>query len=389
MDDSTSIRAAHSFAGDTRDAVREFHRAVYQDNMALVIFFCSAAYDSDALAEEMGRLFRGVQVVGCTTAGEIGPAGYRDLSLSGVSFSSADFTAVSGCLENLQAFETTRGHALVESLQRKLDNRLFPNATANSNCIALQLIDGLSRREEAVSRVLQSALGRMPLIGGSAADSLSMTNSRVYFGNRFHDDASVLVLLASRVPCTVFRTHHLEPMPERMVVTEAEPARRAVLELNGRPAAEELARVLGQSLEDTDLWHMLDRTIIVLIDGESYVRTLNAINPDHSLTFFCAIEKGTVLRIARGASFLPKLERTFADLRAKVGPPQCVLGFDCSHRKLALMRSSEHERITGLMLDNHTTGFCTYGEQYRGLHMNQTFVGVAFGFSNTSGKLTQ
>ncbi len=384
MNDNTSIRAAHSCAENTQDAVREFHRAVYQDNMALVVFFCSAAYDTDALAEEMNRLFRGVQVVGCTTAGEIGPAGYRDFSLSGVSFSSTDFTAVSGCIENLQAFETVRGHALVDSLQRELDNRLFPQATGNLNCVALQLIDGLSRREESVSRVLQSALGRTPLVGGSAADGMNMKKSRVYSGGRFHDDASVLILLASRVPCTVFRTHHLEPMHDRMVVTEADPARRAVLELNGRPAAEELSRVLGRSLEDTDLWHMLDRTIIMLINGESYVRALNAINPDHSLTFFCAIEKGTVLRIARGTGFLPKLEQLFADLRAKIGPPQRVIGFDCSHRKLAVMRSPEREKITGLMLDNCTTGFCTYGEQYRGLHMNQTFVGVAFGFSGTS-----
>ena len=48
------------------------------------------------------------------------------------------------------------------------------------------------------------------------------------------------------------------------------------------------------------------------------------------------------------------------------------------------MRSPEREKIAGLMLDNRTTGFCTYGEQYRGLHMNQTFVGIAFGASNVS-----
>ncbi len=386
MNDLTSIRAAHSCAGNAQDAVREFHRAVYQDTMALVIFFCSAAYDSDALAEEMNRLFRGVQVIGCTTAGEIGPAGYRDFSLSGVSFSSTDFTAVAGCLEHLQAFETAQGHALVDSLQRELDNRLFPQDLAKSNCVALQLIDGLSRREEIVSRVLQSALGRTPLVGGSAADSLSMKKSRVYFNGRFLDDSSVLILLASRVPCTVFRTHHLEPMPERMVVTEADPAHRAVLEVNGHPAAMELSRVLGQSLENTDSWHMLDRTFIVLINGESYVRTLNAINPDHSLTFFCAIEKGTVLRIAHGTGLLPKLEQVFADLSAKVGPPQCVLGFDCSHRKMELIRSPEREKIADLMRDNRTVGFCTYGEQYRGLHMNQSFVGVAFGASCGGGQ---
>ncbi len=50
------------------------------------------------------------------------------------------------------------------------------------------------------------------------------------------------------------------------------------------------------------------------------------------------------------------------------------------------MEPPEREKIAALMLENRTTGFCTYGEQYRGLHMNQTFVGVAFGSSNASGE---
>src|SRR5664280_2958940 len=43
-------------------------------------FFCSVDYDLGDLASEMNRQFDGVRVVGCTTAGEVGPAGYRDRS---------------------------------------------------------------------------------------------------------------------------------------------------------------------------------------------------------------------------------------------------------------------------------------------------------------------
>ena len=68
------IRIAQSCAPEARDAARAFHAAVEQPDMALVIFFCSSEYDLEVLAEEMKRLFAGVQVVGCTTAGEIGPA---------------------------------------------------------------------------------------------------------------------------------------------------------------------------------------------------------------------------------------------------------------------------------------------------------------------------
>jgi len=68
MNAPQSILTAHSCAPDARQAVREFHAAVVQPEMALVLFFCSSAYDREALAEEMTRLFTGVQVMGFGSA---------------------------------------------------------------------------------------------------------------------------------------------------------------------------------------------------------------------------------------------------------------------------------------------------------------------------------
>jgi hypothetical protein len=93
----SGIRTAHSCAGEARAAVADFAQQVSQPQMALVLFFCSAAYDLAILAEAMNGHFPGVQVVGCTTAGEIGPAGYRERSLTGMSFAPAEsFKAVNG-----------------------------------------------------------------------------------------------------------------------------------------------------------------------------------------------------------------------------------------------------------------------------------------------------
>src|SRR3990167_11077417 len=88
------IRTSQSRATDARTAVQEFHDAVAQPDMELVVFFCSHEYDLDLLAAEMHRLFAGIPVIGCTTAGEIGPSGYCKRSLSGASFAAAACTAV-------------------------------------------------------------------------------------------------------------------------------------------------------------------------------------------------------------------------------------------------------------------------------------------------------
>ena len=159
-----NIRMAQSCAAEARQAVEEFHGAVAQPDMELVVFFCSSEYDLDVLAAEMNRLFAGIQVVGCTTAGEIGPAGYRTHSLSGVSFPAGSCVAVSGLLDRLSQFDIARGHDFVQILLQQLESR-FPGASPDPS-FAFMLIDGLSIREEPVTHTLQYAFGKIPLFGG-------------------------------------------------------------------------------------------------------------------------------------------------------------------------------------------------------------------------------
>ena len=371
------IRTAHACAPDAREAVRAFHAAVDQPDMELVIFFCSAEYDLEAISEEVNRLFHGVQVVGCTTAGEIGPAGYRDHSLTGASFPASDFTAVSHGIKHLQQFETGIGEAAVTDLLGRLES-LAPNADA-TNSFALLLIDGLSIREEVVTDVLQYALGELPLAGGSAGDGLNFGSTHVYFEGSFHPDCAILTLVSTPLPFKLFKTQHLVSMDERMVVTEADAGRRIVMELNGRPAAQEYARVLRLDPADLGPTRFAASPVVVMIDGASYVRSIQSANPDGSLTFFCAIENGLVLRGAKGVDLLKNLEEAFAQIRAQIGPPQFVLGCDCVLRKLEILPSPQKDRVAEVLQQNNTIGFNTYGEQFNGVHVNQTLVGIAIG----------
>ena len=371
------LRRAQSFANDTREAVREFHADVAQSDMALVIFFCSSDYDLDVVAAEMNRLFAGVQVVGCTTAGEIGPAGYIEHSLSGVSFPASQFKAVSGCIEALQGFRLAMGQDVAHDLRHALESRTTPAEIDHS--FAFLLIDGLSVREEPVTRSLQSALGKIPLIGGSAGDGENFRQTQVYFDGRFMPDRAALILMATPLPFTIFKTHNFVATDERLVVTDADPANRLVKEINGLPAAQEYARILGIEVHELTLRHFANWSFVVLIDGVSYVRSIQKVNPDDSLTLFCAIENGLVLRITKSVGLLANIEQTLANVRTEIGEPQLILGADCIHRKLEINQSPDKHRVADVLLRNKVTGFCTYGEQFRGVHINQTFVGVAIG----------
>lgn len=377
MTDRQRIRTAQSRAVDARTAVREFHAAVAQPEMALVVFFCSSDYDLEALAREMDRMFVGVQVVGCTTAGEIGPAGYCEHSLAGASFPAASCTAVTGHLDHLQQFGIGRGQSFVQDLMQQLQTRASSAGPLNS--FAFLLIDGMSAREEPVTRALQYALGKLPLFGGSAGDGLKFVATHVYHDGRFHTDSAVLILLTTSLPFRIFKTQHFVSGDERMVVTEADPAQRVVKEINGLPAAGEYARLTGVAVRELDSQRFAAAPVVVVIDGTDYVRSIQKANPDGSLTFYCAIEEGLVLRVAHGVDLVKNLEQAIEQLRAEIGPPQVIFGCDCILRNLEIAQCGLKDRVEKIFRDNNTVGFSTYGEQYHGVHVNQTLTGIAIG----------
>jgi hypothetical protein len=372
-----NIRMAQSCATEARQAVQEFHAAVAQSGMELVIFFCSSEYDLDVLAAEMNRLFAGIQVVGCTTAGEIGPAGYCQHSLSGAGFPKGSCVAVSGRLDCLSKFDITGGHEFAQTLLQRLESRA-PQASSD-NSFAFMLIDGLSVREEPVTHALQHALGKIPLFGGSAGDDMKFTKTCVYYDGRFHSDSAVLILINTSLPFRIFKTQHFVSTDERLVVTEADTAKRIVNEINGLPAAEEYARLVGVAVQELNPLHFAASPVTVMIDGTDYVRSIQGVNADGSLTFFCAIEEGLVFRVAYGVDLVNNLEQTFDKIRTEIGPPQLVFGCDCVLRNLEVSQNGLKDRIGEIFRRNNTVGFSSYGEQFHGVHVNQTLTGIAIG----------
>lgn len=377
MAEDESIRTAHSRHPDARQAVRELHAALSGGELSLVLFFCSSKYDLDALADEMNRLFGRTPVVGCTTAGEIGPAGYLDHSLTGVAIPAAVCTAVSQRLDHLQDFHPSRGQAMAQGLLRRLADAA-PTADP-TNTFALVLIDGLSVREELVARSLQMVLGNIPLTGGSAGDDQEFSRTWVFSDGAFHTDSAVVVLASTALPFKVFKTQHFVSGQERLVVTEADTAKRVVKEINGLPAVEEYARAIGVEARDLTAMHFAASPIVVVIDGTDYIRAIQKANPDGSLTFYCAIDEGLVFRVARRNDLLTNLRNTFDAIQAEIGSLQFVLGCDCILRNIEATETGLKEEVADMLRRNRTIGFSTYGEQYCGVHVSQTFTGLAIG----------
>jgi len=224
------------------------------------------------------------------------------------------------------------------------------------------------------------------LVGGSAGDGINFGKTQVYAGGSFRSDRAALTLLTTDLPFKVFKTQHFLPTDQRLVITSADAGHRIVKEINGLPAAPEYARLVGVDISDINPKRFAASPVVVLIDGNNYVRSIQKVNPDDSVTFFCAIEEGLVLRIARGINLVENLEKSMAEILAEIGPPQLVLTCDCILRKLEIAQHHQESRVGDILRQNNAIGFNTYGEQFRGVHVNQTLSGVALGRISSGGK---
>jgi hypothetical protein len=373
------IRRGQTNIKNAKEAAKEFYDSLYQTDIEIVIFFCSNEYDLESLSEEINTLFKGIQVVGCSSAGEIGPLGYLSHSLSGVSFSKSSCTAVSGLLNHIDEFSLSRADEFTQNLLEELEEKV-PKTSQNKS-FALMLIDALTVREEPLTYSIQHSLGKIPLFGGSAGDGIISSKTHVYYNGSFHADATVLVCISTSLPFKIFKTQHFISTNERLVVTEANPQNRTVKEINGFPAAKEYARLLGIDVKDLNPAHFATSPVVVMIDGTDYVRSIHNVNPDGSLTFFCAIEEGLVLRVAHGKNLVENLEEAFNEISKEIGEPQLVIGCDCILRNQEITQNNQKELVGKIFSDNNVIGFSSYGEQFQGVHVNQTLTGIAIGES--------
>ncbi|HET8789747.1 MAG TPA: nitric oxide-sensing protein NosP [Modicisalibacter sp.] len=371
------VRTAHSLQRDPKLAALELAAELCHAHLGTVLFFCSAEYPLDALGHALDEAFPNVPVSGCTTAGEITPAGYGRGCVVAIGFDRRAFTAAPALIDNLESFDLLRAQCLVDTLLGEC--RRQSTVSVSDHSFALTLLDGLSSSEEQVLATLDAALGSIPSFGGSAGDDNRLAHTYVYHQGRFHSQAAVVVMITTPLPFEVFSTHHLRPRDEKLVVTAADRHQRTVFELNAAPAAREYARLVGREVTGLSEADFARHPLAVRIGEQFYVRSIQRVNTDDSLTFYCAVENGIVLTAMQPAPILADLEQVLTGLESRLGPPALIVGCDCFLRRLAIEALGERQSASRLLRRWRAIGFNTYGEQHHGMHINQTFTGVAIG----------
>lgn len=338
----------------------------------LVCLFVSPEADFDRLVADTAQRFAGADVLACTTAGEIGRAGYEDRQIIAVAFRTGHFDVLTYAIEDLDRIEEEAvAGALIEA-------RLALTQTSRDRMseFAFLMVDGLSLREEQLTAFLSAGLGPTPLFGGSSGDGTRFGQTWLARNGVILKNAAILALVRCDRPVRVFSLDHLVPTETRMVVTQASPEQRIVHEINAEPAALEYARLLGLDPHQLDQFTFAEHPVVVRLGDTHHVRAIQQVKGNHDLVFFSAINEGMVLTLATHDDIVAHLDRGLGNL-AKHGKPDFILGCDCILRRIEAGRLQKTRAVSEVLSAHHVVGFSTYGEQIGGLHVNQTLTGVA------------
>ncbi len=360
-----------------RDVANEILANVNCDEIELLLFHTSTLFDLDTVAKEISARFPHVNIVGCTSAGEFNKNGYGTEKLLAVAFLKNEFSIATALVPNLGEVNFDEAHDIASGLRRALQGRERRYDTEQH--FVISVLDGLTRHEEHFLETFATAFGNIPHLGGSAGDDLKLEATYVFYNGEFHRDAAVLLLVGTGKPFTVFSIDHINSPVSKLVVTHADPESRTVYEINGEPAAQYYASLLGMKAEDLtpDVFSMFP--LAVMVGGKYFIRSIQKVDlATNVITFYCAVDIGIILTFVQLGDCIEALESKLDKLRAQLGEPEFVYACDCFLRRLEIQQGKNDHEIRRLQQRYNVAGFNAYGEHIHSVHLNQTFTGVYF-----------
>lgn len=368
------VQTGRSECADACTAVAEATAGI-AGSPTLVLAFTSSRQPATEVARALAERFPVSQVVGCTTTGEI-VDGERSTGSLAITALTSDRARFSAQLIPLAEFGAARARACVDAALAAL--QVDREGIDSRRMFALLFVDGLSRSEETVSATIAEALEGIPLIGGSAGDDLRFQRTEVMCGGEARSNAAVVVVGVTEGGFDIFKHQHFVATNKAVCVTRVDTAARRVFELDGRPAAEVYAEAVNVDPAAFSADVAFLHPLTLRSHGELYVRSVQAVHDDGSITFYCAVEEGMVLEFGGHEDMVQALTSSVDAFLAHHPRPAFFLGFNCILRALEMTNGKRGGEVAGVWraLAPTSVGFDTYGEQLNGLHINQTLVGI-------------
>ncbi len=324
------------------------------------IFFTSCLdVDYAAMLGVIKQVFPAIELIGCTTDGEITPErGFTEDSSALLLLSAETVSFGAAVAEHISA---NGAHSVTAAYRDALAN--LPSAPA----AAMVLPDGISTMRSPVDEILRSVMGEsLPIFGGSAGDGFRLEQTYQFYGDRVYTDSMPILLMEGDLAIEVDVATGPLPYGEYYEVNRSES--NVIYSIDGVTALEFYERFYGKYIEDRELSFFP----LAVYTGESsdfVLRDSVEVNRENgSISFVGRIEGPCRVRLTQvtreetlqsGHRGSERILASFAEVR-----PDLVLLFSCTSRRHVL-GSRTDEEFEVLRRDAREVpffGFYCYGE---------------------------
>jgi hypothetical protein len=337
----------------------------------MLVFFASSKYDQAEVSSQMKSAFAEAEVLGCSTAGEIISGHMLESSMVAMVLDSEAIEDVS-----IEVVEQVNGGGDIAAALSGFGQH-FGTSMADldfSSHVGLVLVDGLCGAEERLMDTLGD-LTDVPFVGGSAGDDLKFEQTWVHANGSAYSNAAVLAVCKPRCGFDIIKTQSFSKLPQQLVATKVDEARRTVFEFNDRPAIDVYAELLGTPATKASKLFM-SNPLGISIGDDIFVRSPQRV-AGQAMVFYSNIKQGMELDLLESTDIVVDTRRAVEAKQEQHGSIVGIINFNCILRTLDLERRGQKQDYGEIFASIPTIGFNTYGEEYIG-HINQTATMLVF-----------
>jgi hypothetical protein len=350
----------------------------------LAVLFANRDRDLQGLVRAVReRLRKSTRLVGGTTTCVLDNAGFHP-NQSVLGLLGGDFEVGIGVGKGLEADAAAAGAQAIARAASELGRRESDLDVRRH--VAMVVDDGLRMKKEELLLGVLEKNPALTCVGGGACDLISQPkpNALVFVDDEVVSDAAAVTVFHTNRPWAALRPHAYQPTGERVTFSKVDDGNKRVLEINGKPAAAEYARVLGVEIGDLEFGKprgFSARPTALRVGREYFMRSPWMALPDGSIVFVSHVVEGTEVELMKMGDMVDMTRKFFTEeLPRRMASPQAVILFNCCGRSWTAHSLGVHDKLGAVMKDAPpAVGLDVWGEIYNAFAIDTTLNVLVFG----------
>jgi hypothetical protein len=360
------VVVGHSEDPNTQMAVEEVLEQCWQDLAGIVpqagLLFAAIDFEHGIILKEINRVFPGIDLIGCTTDGEMSSVlGFQQDSLTLMLFASDTVKIHAGVGHEARDKPFLAAKQAVYQASQK-------SSLAAKLCICLPAsytADGSTTNGELMLQGLKQAFdSEVPILGGTAGDQYRFQTTYQFFGTEVLTDSLPILTFSGDILFSYGIACGWKPIGLKKIVTKA--SGTVLYEIDGEPALKFYQRYLWDKMPTAE-------NPLAVYEGDSdryYMRVPNTYDSKTgSINFLGNIPEQAIVQVTEvSRNEVVSASETGFNIALKNYPgtkPEAVLLFSCCCRRWLLgTRAKEEYLLVKSILSTEIPicGFYTYGE---------------------------